>query len=225
MSPPRPTSALGNEIPNAEIPDIPDAGPNADVPDAGIPDAGIVAEQDLRAMLRRGPGICLLTGGQTGVDTAAARSALGVNLPVHLVFPRGLRQEDGPITPARRDALRGAVLHELASDDFRYRTRTCVSLSDAVILIDPAGGAGCRETERAARGLSRPLLILAGPATSAPARPDEVAAWIERTRARVLMVAGCRGSLLAAAGCERLAADQAAVVIAAARRRHDQLTS
>jgi hypothetical protein len=176
-------------------------------------------------MLRRWPGICLLTGGQTGVDTAAARAALGANLPVHLVFPRGLRQEDGPITPARRDDLRGAVLHELASDSFRDRTRTCVSLSDAVILIDPAGGEGCLETQQAARDLGRPLLTLAAHGARVQAGLDEVAGWIERTQARVLMVAGCRGSLLAAAGCERLAADQAAVVAAAARRRHDQLTS
>ena len=213
MSPLRPTSAPGS------------ADPDAGRPDPESPAAGIAAEHDLRATLRRGPGISLLTGGQTGVDTAAALAALGADLPVHLVFPRGLRQEDGPITPARRRALRGAVLHELPSDDFRDRTRTCVSLSDAVILIDPAGGAGCRETERAARDLGRPLLALVGPGAGAPAGPDEVAGWIERTQPRVLMLAGCRGSLLAAASCERLAADQVAVVVAAARRRHDQLTS
>ena len=143
-------------MPDAEVPD-------AGIPNAEVPDAGIAPEQDLRAVLRRGPGICLLTGGQTGVDTVAARAALGAHLPVHLVFPRGLRQESGPITPASRRGVRGAVLHELASDDFRDRTRTCVSLSDVVILIDPAGGEGCRETERAARDLGRPLLILAGP--------------------------------------------------------------
>ena len=188
----------------------------------------IPAEQDLRATLLRGPGICVLTGGQTGVDAAAASAALSASLPVHLVFPLGFRQEDGPITPARRRALRGAVLHELASAEFRHRTRTCVSLSDAVILIDPAGGDGCLETQRAARDLGRPLLTLAGKRGrepgSGPADPDEVATWIERAQARVLMVAGCRGSLLAAAGCHRLAADQTAVVAAAARRRHDQLT-
>ena len=215
MSPPRQTSARGN--------------------------TAIRPEQDLRATLRREPGICVLTGGQTGVDTAAANAALDANLPVHLVFPRGLRQEDGPITAARRRALRGAVLHELASDEFRHRTRTCVYVSDAVILIDPAGGEGCRETQRAARDLGRPLFTLAGERRTRPgepgepgecpergsgsADPDEVADWIERTLARVLMVAGCRGSLLAAAGCERLAAGQAAVVAAAARRRHDQLTT
>ena len=116
-----------------------------------------------------------------------------------------------------------------------------MDLSDAVILIDPAGGEGCRETQQAARDLGRPLLILAGERDPLPgepgeaddrresgsgaADPEEVASWIGRTQARVLLVAGCRGSLLAAAGYERLAADLAAVVAAAARRRHEQLTS
>lgn len=178
----------------------------------------------MRAELRRAPGICVLTGGQTGVDTAAARAALRRDLPVHLVFPRGLRQEDGPITPSRRRTLRGAVVHELASADFASRTRTCVSLSDAVILIDPAGGDGCRETERAARDLGRPLLVATGQPGSGSLDPAEVSGWLARTGARVLMVAGCRGSLLKETGFERFASDQAAVVAAAARERNDQLT-
>ena len=164
----------------------------------------------------------MLTGGQTGVDTVAASAALGADLPVHLVFPLGFRQEDGPITASRRRALAGAVLHELASDEFAHRTRTCVYLSDAVILIDPAGGEGCQQTQRAARDLDRPLLALADAAArilaAGPPVRTRSPSWIERAQARVLMVAGCRGSLLAAAGCERLAADQAAVVAAAARR-------
>ena len=98
----------------------------------------------------------VLTGGQTGVDTLAARAALGAGLPVHMVFPRGFRQEDGPLTPARRASLGGAVLHQLASAGFAQRTWTCVSLADAVILLDPAGGEGCQETVRAADRLRSP---------------------------------------------------------------------
>ena len=52
------------------------------------------------------------------------------------------------------------MLHELASPDFRQRTWTCVYLTDAVILLDPAGGDGCQETIRAADHLGRPLLDL-----------------------------------------------------------------
>jgi len=175
--------------------------------------------------LRRTPGICVLTGGQTGVDTDAAAAALGAGLPVHLVFPRGFRQEDGSLTPSRRSDLHGAVLHELDFADFADRTWACVGLSDAVVLIDPAGGDGCLQTAVAARDLGRPLLTLATQHNHGSAASDEIAGWLERTGARVLMVAGCRGSLLAAARCRQFAADQAAAVVSVARQRHDRLTS
>jgi hypothetical protein len=139
----------------------------------------------------------VLTGGQTGVDTEAARAALAAGLPVHLVFPRGLRQEDGPLTPARRRALGRAAVHELASDDFRYRTWTCVYLADAVILIDPAGGSGCEETARAARSIGRPLLWLTG-APRAGSAGELIRSFLISDNSLVLMIAGCRGSLLAA---------------------------
>ncbi len=172
--------------------------------DQGTPDS----EQALRAELRRSARPCLLTGGQTGVDTAAARAGLRAGLPVHLVFPLGLRQEDGPLTSARRSQLNGATLHELSNPEFRYRTWTCVYLSDAVILIDPAGGDGCQETSRAADHLARPLLDLtAGLQLLQPERPisrlahpKPLTAWLERTRPAVLMVAGCRASVLADQG-------------------------
>lgn len=190
------------------------------------------AEPDLAVEIRRAPGICVLTGGQTGVDTAAARAALRAGLPVHLVFPRGFLQEDGPITPSRRRALRGATLHELTSDEFAHRTWTCVSLSDAVILIDPAGGDGCQETVRAARSMGKPLLSLdrervqgswpgSGPVGHDSA--DLFSSFIIHNKARVLMIAGCRASLLAAAGCQRLVDTQTTAIAAAARRCDDAL--
>jgi len=150
-------------------------------------------DAELRAQLRLTPGITVLTGGQTGIDTLAARAALGAGLPVHVVFPRGFRQEDGPLTPPRRAELRGAVLHELASAGFAPRTRACVRLADAVLLFDPAGGAGCAETTRAAALLGRPLLDLTGGGAAGRA----VLSFLRDNRARVVMFAGCRGSLLA----------------------------
>jgi len=144
--------------------------------------------------VRTAPGLTVLTGGQTGVDTDAALGALQAGLAVQLVFPRGLRQEDGGLTAARAREFAGATAHELGSVSFRYRTWTCAYLADLVLLLDPAGGSGCRETVRAARKLGRPLL-----------RPDRVShpvaaaveEWLERAGARVLMVAGCRASVLA----------------------------
>ena len=188
----------------------------------------------LRAGLHSTQGLRVLTGGQTGVDTIAAVAALRAGLPVHMLFPRGFRQEDGPLTDERRRELDGAELHELASAEFRDRTRACVGGSDAVVLIDPAGGDGCRETAVAARELGRPLLVTTGPPGAGggsgpggrgPAEAAEVAAWLAETGARVLMIAGCRGRLLAAAGFRELAASQIATVIFVARKRHDQLVA
>ncbi len=120
--------------------------------------ADVTGERELRALVRAAPGLTVLTGGQTGVDTYAALAALRAGLPVHLVYPHGYRQEDGALSPARRRRLSGAVLHELGPSSFRYRTWTCVYLADVVVLLDPAGGSGCQETVRAARKLGRPLL-------------------------------------------------------------------
>lgn len=161
----------------------------------------------------------MLTGGQTGVDTYAALAALQAGLPVHLVFPAGYRQEDGPLTPARRRRFAGAVVHELPSDSFRYRTWTCAYLADAVLLLDPAGGSGCRETVRAAKRLGRPLADCRSGAPTAALTAD----WLASVGARVLMVAGCRASILASKGKGRGLRTELAEVMAGARQYHDSL--
>jgi hypothetical protein len=161
----------------------------------------------------------VLTGGQTGVDTYAALAALRAGLPVHLVFPAGYRQEDGPLTPARRRRFEGAVVHELSSDSFRYRTWTCAYLADAVLLLDPAGGSGCRETVRAATSLGRPLADCRSGALSAAQTAD----WLASADARVLMVAGCRASILASKGKGRGLRTELAEVMVGARQYHDRL--
>lgn len=173
-------------------------------------------ESRLPRLVRGSPGMAVLTGGQTGVDTLAARAALRAGLPVHLIFPQGYRQEDGSLTASRRRALIGASLHTLGSGSFRYRTWTSVYLCDAVMLLDPAGGDGCLETARAAERLGRPLLSpWPGQVSSA-----EVTAWLEDADARVLMVAGCRASLMARAGAGRDLRPQLARIMAGASDRH-----
>jgi hypothetical protein len=178
-------------------------------------------EARLRRDVRASAGLTIVTGGQTGVDTFAALAALRAGLPVHLIFPAGLRQEDGSLTRARREELTGAVLHELPDAAFRYRTWTCVYVSDAVLLLDPAGGSGCQETARAARQLGRPLLR-PGPGLLTA---DLAVGWLAETGARVLLVAGCRSSVLARAGLEDGPRTELARFMAAARQRHDLLTS
>jgi hypothetical protein len=176
-------------------------------------------EQALRGLVRAAPGLTVLTGGQTGVDTYAAVAALQAGLTVHLVLPAGYRQEDGPLTPARRHRFAGAILHELPSDSFRYRTWTCAYLADAVLLLDPAGGSGCRETVRAANRLGRPLLISRSGALTA----EKAAAWLASASARVLMVGGCRASVLASKGKGRGLRTELAGIMAGARQHHDEL--
>ncbi len=159
----------------------------------------VAAESRLRREVHAAGGLKIVTGGQTGVDTYAALAALRAGLPVHMIFPAGFRQEDGSLTAARRQRLRGAVLHELPQDSFRYRTWTCVYVSDAVLLLDPAGGSGCLETARAAHALGRPLL---SPEPGALAT-GAAAEWLAGTGARVVLVAGCRASVLARRGMGR----------------------
>jgi hypothetical protein len=178
-------------------------------------------EARLRHDVRAEAGVTIVTGGQTGVDTYAAVAALRAGLPVHLIFPAGLRQEDGGLTASRRRELAGAVLHELPDASFRYRTWTCVYVSDAVLLIDPAGGSGCRETARAARQLGRPLLTH-GPGVLTA---DHAVGWLAATGARVLLVAGCRSSVLARAAQGQDLPTQLARFMTGARQHHDLLTS
>jgi hypothetical protein len=175
-------------------------------------------ERLLRQAVREQPGLTVLTGGQTGVDSYAARAALEAGLAVHLVFPRGYRQEDGPLTATRRRRLVGASMHELSSASFRNRTWTCAYLADAILLIDPAGGSGCREITRAAGSLGRPLLR-PGPAGLTAA---QAASWLAGNDVRVLMVAGCRASVLASKGKGRGLRTQLAAIMAGARAYHDQ---
>ena len=181
--------------------------------------ADVTRERELRALVRTGPGLTVLTGGQTGVDTYAALAALRAGLPVHLVYPHGYRQEDGTLSPARRRRLSGAVLHELGASSFRYRTWTCVYLADVVVLLDPAGGSGCQETVRAARKLGRPLLTPEPGGLGAA----QVTEWLASTGARVLMVAGCRATVLASKGKGRGIRTDLAAIMAGARELHERL--
>jgi hypothetical protein len=183
------------------------------------PDPCAAAERTLPRLVRSTPGMAVLTGGQTGVDTLAALASLRAGLPVHLIFPRGYRQEDGSLTASRRRALSGASLHALACDSFRYRTWTLVYLCDAVVLLDPAGGDGCLETATAAQRLGRPL-INPGPGRISG---TEVTAWLDETGARVLMVAGCRASLLARQRASRGLRAQLTQIAAGASERHVRL--
>ncbi len=196
------------------------------------PGADFPADAQLRDRVHAADGLVVLTGGQTGVDSYAARAALDAGLSVHLVFPKGLRQEDGSLTPARRRRLSGAAIHELPADSFQVRTWACVWLADAVLLLCPAGGTGCHETVRAAGQLGRPLLTAgpgqrAGPGhtTAGPGRrtADQTASWLSHSGGRVLLVAGCRASVLARRHASRGARTELITIMAGVAARNQDV--
>jgi hypothetical protein len=111
------------------------------------------------------------------------------------------------------------VLHELSAASFRYRTWTCAYIADVVVVFDPAGGAGCAETVRAAHKLGRPLLR----PEPGELMADHAADWLAKTGARVLMVAGCRESLLVSKGKDHGVRTDLAALLAGAHRQHQLL--
>ena len=84
-------------------------------------------------------------------------------------------------------------------------------------LLLHAGGSGCRETARAAGLLGRPLLSPAAGALT----PELAYGWLDGLGAEVVLVAGCRASVLARQGKGRGLRTQLAAFMSGARRWHD----
>ena len=136
----------------------------------------------------------IASGGQTGADRAALDFAIARGLP-HVGFcPRGRKAEDGPI-PQRYK------LTETESADYPERTRRNVRLGDATAIFARVGeaellreqGSGTALTASEAARAGRPFVVLANfPNVQADA--EELRAFLEKARPRVLNVAGSRES-------------------------------
>lgn len=129
----------------------------------------------------------IVSGGQTGVDRAALDVALELGIPCGGWCPRGRLAEDGPI-PERYP------LRETRTPRYARRTLWNVRDSDATLILarEPLGG-GTAYTERCARDLERPCLVVP------PDAPDiailgRVHAWLEENDVEILNVAGPRES-------------------------------
>ncbi|WP_272028152.1 PfkB family carbohydrate kinase [Kocuria rosea] len=168
------------------------------------------------------PGVVLVTGGQTGVDSLAASLGNGLGLPVHVVAPRGFRTEEGCM--GKNNAFRafpGARLHELCSDSFRFRTWATVHYCEGVILVDHARTDGSAEARKAASHFGKPLLEL----NSQPVDPEYVAGWLIDHGIKAVLVAGNRQSGLRAANAELLARKQVEIVCEGVVRANKALAS
>jgi len=125
----------------------------------------------------------IVSGGQTGVDRAALDAALALGLPCGGWCPRSRRAEDGPIDPRY-------PLAETPRPDYPQRTEWNVRDSDGtlVLTLGPPDR-GTALTVRLAAKLGRPCLLVN---LAAAPRADDVRAWAENHRVRVLNVAGPR---------------------------------
>lgn len=148
----------------------------------------------------------VVSGGQTGVDRAALDAASACGLAIGGWCPAGRWAEDGPV-PDRYP------LAETPSSDPAQRTAWNVRDADATLALvrgEPRGGTALATT--CARRDGRPLLVVD---LDAPPTPAEVLAWLARSGAAVLNVAGPRES--EAPGIQRAAEGWLRGVLGAAR--------
>jgi sugar/nucleoside kinase (ribokinase family) len=172
-------------------------------------------EGTLFSRVRQAPEIAVLSGGQTGVDTLGLTAATSFGLPAFGVLPTDYRTEatDSGATPRR--TLGDALLMELASPSFRFRTWANVYLADGTLLWDYHGTDGSQATREAAVALNRPLLDLTG--ALVPDLPGIVEKWVDAHDIRVVNVAGNRGSSLSSEEAAHVAASLRVVLPALAR--------
>ncbi|RPE79985.1 putative molybdenum carrier protein [Vulcaniibacterium tengchongense] len=123
----------------------------------------------------------IASGGQTGVDRAALDAALATGIPHGGWCPKGRLAADGPLHPRY-------LLQETDSAGYRQRTRRNVLDSDGTLILNtgPLGG-GTQLTLRFAGQFRKPVCIVD---LERPLSPEEVLAWIDANRIKVLNVAG-----------------------------------
>jgi hypothetical protein len=132
--------------------------------------------------------LCIISGGQTGVDRGALDAALAAGVGCGGWCPAGRRAEDGPI-PA------DYPLEETREADYLARTRRNVEDSDATLLIhsgDLEGGTAL--TLNICRELGRPHLVVNAAAEPLVDAVDRLGAFIREHGVQTLNVAGPRAS-------------------------------
>ncbi|MDQ1598736.1 MAG: processing protein [Actinomycetota bacterium] len=120
-------------------------------------------------------GWTVVSGGAYGIDAAAHRGALAVDAPTVAVLACGV---DVPY-PAAHDGLlrairaRGVVVSELPPGSrptrrrFLDRNRVIAALGRGTVVVEAATRSGAKNTAGQADDLSRPVMAVPGPVTSA----------------------------------------------------------
>jgi len=131
--------------------------------------------------------IKIISGAQTGVDRAALDAAIACGLDYGGAIPRGRVAADGPV-----DKLY-TKLTELKSYDYAVRTRRNVLDSDATLILcpgPPKGGTAL--TERFARELGRPALVVDIDKKTNRSTIKLVRTWLDVQAPAILNIAGPR---------------------------------
>ncbi len=133
-------------------------------------------------------GLKIVSGGQTGVDTAALEFARAHGIPYGGWVPKGRTNEDGLIP----DHFSG--LSESDSQDVAVRTELNVMSSDAtLIFVDGSASPGTQKTVVFAVEAQKPHLVIdvrQGVADCA----QQLRAWLDANSIAVLNIAGPRAS-------------------------------
>lgn len=123
-------------------------------------------------------GMCVVSGAAYGIDQAAHRGALGVGGATVAVLACGVDRAYPAAHQALLDHLgtHGLVVSEVepgsAPTRFRFlaRNRLIAGLSGGTVIIEAALRSGALNTANWTDRLSRPLMAMPGPVTSAPSQ-------------------------------------------------------
>jgi Circularly permutated YpsA SLOG family len=139
--------------------------------------------RDLETMIKK-----IISGGQTGADTAALDIAIKLNIPHGGWCPRGRLAEDEIIDDAYK-------LTETPSADPAERTEWNVRDSDATVIfsISPKLSGGSAKTEAFTRQYRKPCLHISRESDSECAK-EMLARFLVENKVEILNVAGPRHS-------------------------------
>jgi hypothetical protein len=129
----------------------------------------------------------IISGGQTGADQAAWRSARAFGVPTGGWMPKGFLTEDGP----RPEFIEQYGAAEMPTESYPARTAQNVRESDGTLWFGETTTSGAQATVGACQKFGKPCLPID---PGASFEPSHVAQWIAENRIRTLNVAGNRES-------------------------------
>jgi hypothetical protein len=135
----------------------------------------------------------VISGGQTGVDTAGLRAAARCGITTGGTAPRGFLTEIGP----RKSFLKKFGLVEHSSDKYPPRTLKNIRDSDATLVIAETLDTGSGLTIKFCREQKKPVKLIKPSKMLSVETVENVVAWIEKQKVRSLQP---RGGILNIAG-------------------------